>query len=43
MMDILNKIGDIGQYLFEHKSEYKNYKSKKYKGWVEQTLGLNSA
>ena len=31
-MDFLNKIGDIGQYLFEHKSEYKNYKSKKYKG-----------
>ena len=26
MMDILNKIGDIGQYQFE----YKNYKSIKY-------------
>ena len=39
MMDILNKIGDIGQYQFE----YKNYKSIKYKWWLGQTLGLNSA
>ena len=42
MVGILNKIWDIGQYLFEHKFEYKNYKSIKYKGWVGQTLGLNS-